>query len=362
MVSRHPRLCASAVAFTALACNFPISGDEYRVAGDDPSPYGAGEGDTSADRLARIVSAFAGTNADCATAFREMCAAPIEACARTQACAEFTECVRERASPAAETICSDKLGTTLTDHWLFELTRHCWVERHEECPIGVSLDCLEGYERPASDRSNVVVSQQLLTVNQPSEEADYTVFFCPGIETCSDPVVKVSVDPRTATYEVTLDVGGKNFGIGNFWEGYRLVEGSSIYPSVVAANLPIWGRRVEITRLLARSTVDTLSAAFMGDATNAAFVQIVDCQSEPLPGVSFAVPTSEQELVVYVKDFVTPTSGPTVATGAAAIYGHEANALQVVEARMGDRLIAAWQGWVTHERPLYLRMHPNLPR
>lgn len=347
-------LASACLGAFGVACEFPFPSSKYQV---EEGGLG-GLGGAASEESIRVATAFAEDDAACLRAFASKCELPIERCAESSSCIQFAECVRTRAAPTAETSCADELGTSLADHWLFEFTRHCWAERHRECGLGRDFSCADGYELPTSVRSVVEVSQQVFAINQ-AADAVFSVSFCPGIEDCSEVAAQATTNPGTGIYELTLPIAGMNFGVGNVWEGYRIVEGSNIYPSTVATNVPVWGRRVEITRLLNRGTIDALSTAYERDGTSSLFVQVVDCQSDPAPGVKFDIPTSESDVIVYVRNSLTPVGPATVETGAAGIYGHEVDQLHEIRALVDGRVVAAWRGHLVRGRPMYLRLHPS---
>jgi hypothetical protein len=267
--------------------------------------------------------------------------------------------MRERADPAAETTCSDEASTSLDDSWRFELVRHCWATRYAECDIGRDFACAGMYGPPSGERSAVEVRQQILLSGAENARNDFSVAFCEEWSDCSAPVLEVVTDRSTGIYDAAIPVGGKNFGVGNDWRGYRLIRGAGIPDSVVGANVPIWGRRLEITRVLDSEQVAGLAEWFGVDALRSVFVQVVDCKSDPAPGITFEVSTSESEVVSYVADSGVPVEGPTVASGAAGITGYDTEQPHTIWAMRGQQVVATWSGELSAGMPRYLRLHPG---
>ncbi|HEY3495113.1 MAG TPA: hypothetical protein VGK73_10525 [Polyangiaceae bacterium] len=348
--------------FGSAGCEFPVSSSKYYVAEGESSAGradGANDGVELDHAVQALVRAFAGDDEACATAFADSCARPLAECGARSGCAEYGVCMRERATPTAETTCSDHGRTSIEDSWRFELLRHCWATRYAECNIGYDFSCVGAYGPPSGDRTAVEVRQQLLIRGTENAPSDFTVAFCPEWSDCSEPVVEVVADAATGLYDVSLPVGGKNAGVGNDWNGYRLIRGGSIPDSVIAANVPLWGRRVEITRLLDTSQVTLLAAVFGVDALRSAFVQVVDCQSDPAPGISFEVPSSPAASVGYVNEEGARVEGPTVSSGAAGISDYDSGEPQTIRALRGDELVAVWDGELSAGKVRYLRLHPR---
>lgn len=346
-----------------LGCDFPISSSKYSTAppeanagtADDSHPTAAEGLDPSEQRLVR---AFAGEGEQCARAFREACSVPLSDCAASSACVDYGTCMRERADPTAETTCSDAGQTSIEDSWKFELLRHCWASRYAECPIGKNFECVGRYGPPSGERSASEVRQQILVRGTESAPSNFSISFCAEWTDCATPILEVAADRATGVYDATLPVGGKNFGAGNEWRGYRLVRGEAIPDSIVLANIPIWGRRVEITRLLSAAQASALSIWYSMEVESSVFVQVVDCNSDPAPGVSFELPTSPTATAVYVDDDGLAVAGATVATGAAGISGYDPAEPLTIHAVRGGELVAIWSGELSAGMPRYLRLHP----
>ena len=349
--------------FGVAGCEFPVSSSKYYVAESESSAGRACSGSSGGVELDRavqaLVRAFARDDQACAAAFADSCAGALAECGARAGCAEYGVCMRERATPTAETTCSDDGGTSIEDSWRFELLRHCWATRYAECSIGHDFACAGAYGPPSGERTTVEVRQQLLLRGAENAPSDFTVAFCPEWSDCSEPVAEAAADAATGLYDVSLPVGGKNFGVGNDWNGYRLIRGGSVPDSIVAANVPLWGRRVEITRLLDTTQVSLLSALFGVDALRSAFVQIVDCQSDPAPGISFEVPSSPAASVGYVNEAGSRVEGPTVSSGAAGISDYDPDEPQTIRALRGDELVAVWEGELSAGKVRYLRLHPQ---
>jgi|GEM_PF-2682613 len=310
--------------------------------------------------LERLVNAFDAHDEECRAAFKNNCGKDaLPRCAASPGCVSFAECVRERANPAAETTCSDDLGTSVDDSWAFEFARHCWAERYAECNIGRNFACVGDYGPPSAERTDVIVSQQVLGLQAPEEGAsELSVAFCPGPVDCSEPIAVATPRPSDRTYTVSLAVTGKNDGIGNVWNGYRLVAGADIYPSIVDSSLPLWGRRTEITRILERNVIDLLARTSTGDARDAAFVQVVDCQSDPAPGIFVDVPGAT---VGYVDSGLQAVDPPTRATGAVGISGYTPDEIHKIVATIEGpegRTVARYSRFLQRGRHHYLRLYP----
>jgi len=340
-------------------CEFPVSSSKYHVV-ETETPAGT-EGERSPELDAdvqRLVDTFAGGDTRCARSFANACAVALAECGAHAECIEYAECMRERANPTSETTCSDDHQTSLDDSWHFELLRHCWATRYAECKLGNDFSCTGEYGPASGERTNVEIRQQLLVRGAENTQAKFSVAFCQEWTDCTEPALETTSDATTGLYDATLAVGGKNFGVGNDWNGYRLIRGMDIPDSIVAANVPIWGRRLEITRLLDDTQVSLLAAFFGIDATRSVFVQIVDCQSDPAAGITFDVPTSPTATVGYVDEAGNQVSGPTVASGAAGITDYDPEQPQTIRALRGGEVIATWNGDVSAGTPRYLRLHP----
>jgi hypothetical protein len=353
------RLVLGLLAGAALGCDFPIASSKYSVEprSDAQTPGDWAEGVDP--NVLTLVEAFARDQGACASAFANACAAALAECGASSACVDYGRCVRERADPTADTTCSDDYATTVEDSWRFELVRHCWATRYAECDLGRNFDCVGAYGPPSGERKEVAVRQQVLVRGAESSSSDFAVSFCPEWSDCSSPVVQVETDRTTGLYDVVLPVGGKNFGVGNDWRGYRLIRGREIPDSVVASNTPFWGRRVEITRLLSLEQADGLSAWYGIDARQSVFVQIVDCRSDPAPGVSFELPLSAKSTVGYVNELGAKVPGPTVASGAAGVSDYDPSKPQTILAVREGETIASWNGEVSAGMPRYLRLYPR---
>lgn len=346
-------------AGAALACGFPISGSEYSIDEGGIASSSGGNGLVALDPQVRtIVEAFAGEDEVCASAFVGACMGALADCGASSGCVDYSVCMRERAAPTAETTCSDDGDTSVEDSWRFELVRHCWASRYAECDLGRNFECVGEYGPPSGERTVAEVRQQVLLRGAESAGSDFTISFCPEWSDCSEPIVEVAANRVTGVYDATLPVGGKNFGVGNEWRGYRLVRGPDVPDSIVAANTPIWGRRVEITRLLSTAQVGAVSFWYGADIESSVLVQIVDCLSDPAPGVTFELPTSASESITYVDGEGSRVPGPTVASGAAGISGYDPEELQTIRAARGGETLATWSGELSAGKPRYLRLHP----
>lgn len=364
--------CVAASA--ALACDFPISGSKYRI-DDGGTAFSSGAEGAAKDRgdvhaaggngleqldshTRAIVQAFARDDEECATAFVAACTDALTNCAASSGCVDYSICMRERAAPSAETTCSDDGDTSLEDSWRFELVRHCWASRYAECDLGRNFECVGDYGPPSGERVVAEVRQQVLVRGAEGAGSEFTISFCPEWSDCSEPVVQVATNRVTGVYDATLPVGGKNFGVGNEWRGYRLVRGPDIPDSIVAANIPIWGRRVEITRVLSTQQVGAFSFWYEADIKSSVMVQIVDCLADPAPGISFELPTSATAIINYVDGDGSRVPDQTVASGAAGISGYDPEELQTISAMRDGEIVATWSGELSSGKPRYVRLHP----
>jgi hypothetical protein len=347
-------------------CDFPIPSSKYEVGWGGTKGAEASAGsvalfeEPASPEVFRIVSAFAGGDTSCGQSFVEECAEVLNACANAPRCVEFSECVRGRALPTAETTCADELGASTEETWAFERTRHCWATRYAQCEIGKDFSCAYAYNAPGSKSSSITISQQLLLLNEEQAESDFTVTFCDALSDCSPPLDAVIPNRLTGIYDLTLDMPPKNSGVGNGWIGHRRIEGPRIYPSLVEANLPFWSHRTEITRIFSTESIDYLSSAYGGDARNAVFVQVVDCQSDPAPGITVELPDSPSAIVRSVTETSIPLPGPTFSTGAVGIFGHDGDKLHAIVALRGGVRVAEWSGLLRKGMPVYLRLYPSM--
>lgn len=355
----HPYWWVGGLVVALLGCDFPISSSKYELGVEASSVPGEAPGIEDLEpQTFQLVRAFAPDDDRCAAAFVEACGEALRDCSASAGCLDYGSCMRARADPTAETTCSDDGQTSIEDSWKFELVRHCWASRYAECDLGRNFECVDVYGPPSSERTKAEIRQQILVRGIETEQSAFTVSFCAEWTDCATPVSEVSTNRLTGVYDATLPVGGKNFGVGNEWRGYRLVRGAEIPDSVVLANLPIWGRRVEITRLLSVAQASALSTWYAIDAERSVFVQIVDCLSDPAPGVEFEMPTSPSARVGYVDDDGYIRQGSTVATGAAGISDYDPAQPQTIRAVREGRTVATWSGELSAGMPRYLRLHP----
>jgi hypothetical protein len=179
-------------------CDFPIPSSKYEVGWGGTKGAEASAGsvalfeEPASPEVFRIVSAFAGGDTTCGQSFVEECAEVLNACANAPRCVEFSECVRGRALPTAETTCADELGASTEETWAFERTRHCWATRYAQCEIGKDFSCAYAYNAPGSKSSSITISQQLLLLNEEQAESDFTVTFCDALSDCSPELAMTS--------------------------------------------------------------------------------------------------------------------------------------------------------------------------
>lgn len=334
-------IAASSWGFFLFACTFPIDSDRYVVA--------------DSAQISRLLQAFAGENDECASAFNSRCEQALGNCAASPACVEFAGCMRERANPAAETTCSDDLGTSLDDNWRYEVLRHCWATRSKECPMGTNFACVGDYGAPSAERQKVEIRQQIKLESAATAGHAFEVEFCPELASCSPPLQSTKTDPLTGYFDATLELHALNSGVGNDWDGYRQIRGDSIPTSAVQANIPLWGRRTEITRLLTTGQLTLLAALHDSDPLNSVFVQVVDCLSEPAPDVQIEISTSSTASVGYTSQEATAT----LSDGAAAVTGYDPKKPHRLIAVRDGRIVASFLGLLPYGMPHYLRMHPE---
>jgi hypothetical protein len=133
-----------------------------------------------------------------------------------------------------------------------------------------------------------------------------------------------------------------------------------VFLSIIEANVPIWGQRVEITRVMSNLTLGYIAEKFGAKAENGVFVQVVDCKSEPAAGVSIELPDSPNAKVVYVDHTGPVLEAPlSLATGAAGIYDHDKTNEQRIVARKNGRVVAKYSGVLEAGNPRYIRLQPN---
>jgi hypothetical protein len=339
---------------SCAACEFPLSASKYEVAAG-PEEQASGPSEP------RLLAAFSANDPACVAELESKCPANVRQCATTPGCTDFTECVRAHATPAAETSCLDVLGTSLEARWSYETLRACWAEQYAICDVGNDFRCAGQYEAPNAERSEVTLSHTIKYLDQPDRPADFLVRICGFLSDCSTPLNEIATDP-SGQYTVTIGVGTEPGGPGSAWAGYRLVESPGIDPTRVESNVPIWGVRTEVTRVLDK-TQQQLLAALVGEAhSNAVFVQALDCQSAPAAGVAFELPLSTAGRVRYVAGVdAVATDG----TGAAAIYDLEPERLQQLVATLPERAgesaraVATWHGFQPSGHVMYVKLLPD---
>lgn len=334
-------VAASSLGVFLFACTFPIDSEKYAVV--EPA------------QISRLLQAFAGENDECASAFQSGCADALGNCAASSACLKFGVCMRERANPAAETTCSDDLGTSLDDNWRYEVLRHCWATRSKECPMGTNFACVGDYAAPSAEREKVELRQQIKLESAETAGNAFDVQFCPELASCDPPLKSTKTDQKTGYFDAKLELHTLNSGVGNVWNGYRQISGDSIPMSAVQTNIPFWGRRTEITRLLTTSQLALLGALHNSDPLNSIFVQVVDCLSDPAADLQIEMPTSSTASVGYTSQEATAT----LSDGAAGVTGYDPKKPHRLIAVRDGRIVASFTGLLPYGMPRYLRMHPE---
>lgn len=350
---------------TATGCGFPFAPEEYRVAtvgdeatGCDVEPLDAGAG----PGIPRLLDAFALGDLTCADALRDTCNIHLSRCAETPGCIDFAECTRNVSDPTAESKCAASLQASLDAHWAYEKLRSCWAEQHARCDVGSDWSCLDGYAPPALDKTAVHLSQQLQYFLGSSEPTDFQVRLCQALTDCSSPLAETSADPCSGIYAFDILGNTEPGRPGDAWEGYRLVTGAGISPSLVVTNLPLRGRRVDVVRLVLDSQLSLIGKGKVVDDSPTVFVQVMDCQSGPAAGVRVSVPTTSAGAVEYPGAGKSPNR--TRESGAAAAYNLEPGQYQKIVAELVDddgepTLVAEWEGILSRETITYLKLYPE---
>jgi hypothetical protein len=161
---------------------------------------------------------------------------------------------------------------------------------------------------------------------------------------------------------VTIPVGTGLGRPGSAWAGYRLVESPAIDPTRIESNVPIWGVRTEITRVLDATQQQVLASLLGEERSNAVFLQVFDCQSAPAAGVTFELSLSATGRVRYVAGV---DAQATDGTGAAGIYDLEPEQLQEVVAKLpgragqSARAVATWHGFQPTGHVMYVKLLPD---
>lgn len=309
-------------------------------------------------RLRPLLDAFAGGDEQCARAVQSACPLQLTRCARTEGCQEFTECARDIADPMAESKCSERLGAGIATHWAYEKLRACWAEQTESCRIGQDWSCLSGYSEPSLASSQIVLGQELKVFQGPPA-TNVRVRICQAVTDCSDPLLEVTTDACLGEYRATFSSSAEPGAPGDGWEGYRLVQGEPVKRALIATNVPVHGRRVDVVRLFSDSQYEFLVLSHdVLVPSGAVFVQVLDCQSSPAPNVEFEL-TSETGRVDYPEG-----TERTDSDGAAALYNLEDGRVQRISAVLvdaqGERTsIASWEGVVTQDTLTYLKLYPE---
>ncbi len=342
------------VLLCICSCDFPFSSSKYTTT-DDAQPA-----ESNADIRAPIVQAFAGTDSACARDLEDNCASNLDRCSATPGCSDFAVCVLDEATPAAETTCGDLLTTSLDARWSFENLRACWAERYQQCSVGSDWSCVDRYNAPSTERSELTVSQTLQYLDQPGRRADFSVRICGQLTDCKTPIAETTTDDD-GRYTVTFPVGTAPGRPGSSWLGYRKVDSPGIYPTRIETNLPVWGNRVEVTRLLDSSQVDLLRTLSGAVRDEAVFVQVLDCLSSPAARVRLVLHQSKTGLVGYVGS----SEASTGARGAAAVYNLELGQEQLLTAEVDTDdsehpvVIGRWHGFLESGEVVYLKMYPE---
>ncbi len=339
--------CLSLICLAALpGCEFPISAKDYRV---------------EADPRAALIDTFATHDSDCARAVDQGCPGALSACLDESGCPEFSACVRELATPAARAECEGRLGTSLDAQWAYEDLLRCWSQLDSACSVGADFRCVGRYNRPASERTTLTLSERVHYLYAEQEPPDFALALCVQTSDCSEPIALASLDDA-GHYTATVPWGPKLRGPGSEWQGYRLLTSPDIPPSRVESNLPVWGTRVGVTRVLKSDLIESIGDVFGVTRREAIFVQVVDCQSAPAPGIVVTLTDPTDGTVEH------DGGGPvTTRTGAAAISDPKLNGvIEIVARRSAARgevgtEIARHRVTLPEGHVSYLKMYPEAP-
>jgi len=341
------RLTLLLTAFPAIGCEFPVATKDYRV---DTGPR------------ATLIDAFAADDAECAKDLSQSCSSALSACLDESGCSEFSACVRALADPVATTKCQDRLGASLDAQWAYEELSRCWSQLSPKCKVGQDFRCLGHYDLPHSERSEFTLSEKVQYFKNEQAAPDFAVAACVRTTDCSEPTARIPLDDKLR-YTVTVPWGTKLGGPGSDWDGYRLLTSPSILPSHVESNLPVWGMRVTVTRVVPEILLESWRSAFHADQPEAIFVQVVDCQSAPAPGIVVTLTNAEQGTIIH--DDGGPTTMPK--TGAAVIFNLKLDGVIEIVARRSAALgelgteVARHRVTLPRGHAYYLRMYPEPP-
>lgn len=335
------------VTLAAGACEFPLATKDYRV---EPR---AEPGGVLPPTVA-LLRAFAGDDRDCAEAVESSCGATLARCEAEAGCVDYSACVREMSNPLATTKCQDRLGTSLAAQWAYEDLLRCWYGLDAKCSVGRDFRCAGNYDLPHSERTEFTLSERITYLYGEGLAPDFSMAVCRLGTDCAEPSAVAALD-SAGRYTVTVPWGEGLGGPGSAWTGYRLVTGPNIYPSRLESNLPVWGTRITVTRVLTKDLLDLLALSYEA-RQEAIFVQVVDCQSSPAPGIEVSLTDPSHGIVVYEGD------GPvTVNEGAVVIRDAKLDTVLELVARRGQAgdVVASHRITLSEGHLAYVRIYPE---
>jgi hypothetical protein len=335
------------VTLAAGACEFPLAPKDYRV---EPRA----ESEDALPPSVALLRAFAGDDQDCAEAVESTCSATLARCEAEAGCVDYSACVRDISDPLATTKCQDQLGTSLAAQWAYEDLVRCWYMLDAKCSVGRDFRCAGNYDLPHSERTEFTLSERISYLFGEGLVPDFSMAACRLGTDCAEPLAVAALD-SAGRHTVTVPWGEGLGGPGSAWTGYRLVTGPNIYPSRFESNLPVWGTRITVTRVLTKDFLDLLAMSY--DAQQEAiFAQVVDCQSSPAPGIELSLTDPSHGIVVHEGD------GPvTVNEGAVVIRDAKLGVVLELVARRGQGgdVVARHRITLPEGHLAYVRIYPE---
>lgn len=249
-------------------------------------------------------------DADCVSCAEQKCATADTACRADPDCLAYTQCVGAAPNPAGQTAC--------------RVTYESWVRRdvrtHDltgpygqcvfkfncaaECGGNDDLSCLHKYTWPSTPAATVPLHLYLSdAVQQTAPIANAKVTVCAaGDLKCGNPVMQATSDV-TGLVELQLPTT-----FSSSFTGYLMVEGDSLYPSLVRFS---WNIAQETTyllntvnKVLFNQAISTIEQLRQDDKRGMVQARMLGCGGIGLRGASFQSDKADAQSATWYIDTV----------------------------------------------------------
>lgn len=320
----------------------------------------------------------------CASCVETKCSPELNACANDLACVEFTHCMEENRYPTAAMDCAEGESEAPGAEQARALAT-CQEACGDACSLGNEWTCVGAY-RPQVTVDSVLLSQRFFDPRTSKAWAGVEVRLCEEVEDAmryradspDDPSVRCGAHPVLVTdergrYEVELPIQPHRPGVVG-WRGVRRVSSppnskERILTQVLLRNVPIWAHITEQTGLLSEAVASKYSEKVRDFVTKLAgpsavlpkllVTQVFDCQGYPATEARVRLRNAPHVLTLYPEpsaatvDFVYEPDPSRLTAGLAILIGLEPEKEYVLEAYVGDRVVA-------HSEPLRIpKQSPN---